>query len=151
MFHFFFFASRRRHTRCALVTGVQTCALPILRRYLRQGAEGPPLLRRLDSVRIFELTLIFLSWRAARSAVTLLGTRRLQPQLQLLVGAALLAALWPLYRQGLPPGQAPLSAVDPAFALVWAVGAACALGAAYQAKYHRLAALVLMGGAGLTV
>src|SRR3546814_2367455 len=25
----FFFSSRRRHTRCALVTGVQTCALPI--------------------------------------------------------------------------------------------------------------------------
>src|SRR3546814_20235669 len=25
----FLFASRRRHTRCALVTGVQTCALPI--------------------------------------------------------------------------------------------------------------------------
>src|SRR3546814_1896334 len=31
---FFFFSSRRRHTRCALVTGVQTCALPIL------GANG---------------------------------------------------------------------------------------------------------------
>src|SRR3546814_3649953 len=27
--HVFFFSSRRRHTRCALVTGVQTCALPI--------------------------------------------------------------------------------------------------------------------------
>src|SRR3546814_8092565 len=27
----FFFSSRRRHTRCALVTGVQTCALPIFR------------------------------------------------------------------------------------------------------------------------
>src|SRR3546814_10610979 len=26
----YFFSSRRRHTRCALVTGVQTCALPIL-------------------------------------------------------------------------------------------------------------------------
>src|SRR3546814_5432178 len=26
---FFCFSSRRRHTRCALVTGVQTCALPI--------------------------------------------------------------------------------------------------------------------------
>src|SRR3546814_7461384 len=25
----FFFSNRRRHTRCALVTGVQTCALPI--------------------------------------------------------------------------------------------------------------------------
>src|SRR3546814_7555690 len=33
---FFFFASRRRHTMCALVAGVQTCALPIYRR-LRQG------------------------------------------------------------------------------------------------------------------
>src|SRR3546814_8068069 len=32
MFFIFFFSSRRRHTRCALVTGVQTCALPISRR-----------------------------------------------------------------------------------------------------------------------
>src|SRR3546814_19331962 len=32
----FFFSSRRRHTRCALVTGVQTCALPIFR-YPRQA------------------------------------------------------------------------------------------------------------------
>src|SRR3546814_4008870 len=30
MVDFFFCSSRRRHTRCALVTGVQTCALPIL-------------------------------------------------------------------------------------------------------------------------
>src|SRR3546814_10215881 len=29
MFIVYFFSSRRRHTRCALVTGVQTCALPI--------------------------------------------------------------------------------------------------------------------------
>src|SRR3546814_9021310 len=33
----FFFSSRRRHTRCALVTGVQTFALPI---YLRFGDEA---------------------------------------------------------------------------------------------------------------
>src|SRR3546814_2689993 len=31
VYSFFFFSSRRRHTRCALVTGVQTCALPICR------------------------------------------------------------------------------------------------------------------------
>src|SRR3546814_5835973 len=30
----FFFSSRRRHTSCALVTGVQTCALPILEKRL---------------------------------------------------------------------------------------------------------------------
>src|SRR3546814_3113220 len=36
---FFFFSSRRRHTRCALVTGVQTCALPIS--FDTQVNEGP--------------------------------------------------------------------------------------------------------------
>src|SRR3546814_14954496 len=34
---YFFFTSRRRHTRCALVTGVQTCALPIYGRYVPHG------------------------------------------------------------------------------------------------------------------
>src|SRR3546814_8156948 len=34
----FFFSSRRRHTRCALVTGVQTCALPI---FPAAGAQQP--------------------------------------------------------------------------------------------------------------
>src|SRR3546814_2415829 len=38
VFLFFFFSSRRRHTRCALVTGVQTCALPISRHYFRRCA-----------------------------------------------------------------------------------------------------------------
>src|SRR3546814_5726089 len=37
----FFFSSRRRHTRCALVTGVQTCALPILCRGLRHHPQQP--------------------------------------------------------------------------------------------------------------
>src|SRR3546814_8050058 len=36
---FFFFSSRRRHTRCALVTGVQTCALPIWGGGARRGME----------------------------------------------------------------------------------------------------------------
>src|SRR3546814_15377340 len=38
MFVFFYFSSRRRHTRCALVTGVQTCALPIY--VMRVGLLG---------------------------------------------------------------------------------------------------------------
>src|SRR3546814_16506278 len=37
---FFFFASRRRNTRCALVTGVQTCALPISGRRCRFLGEA---------------------------------------------------------------------------------------------------------------
>src|SRR3546814_9531049 len=46
----FFFSSRRRHTRCALVTGVQTCALPILSWRMRKGVR--------------------VSWVAAASVVT---------------------------------------------------------------------------------
>src|SRR3546814_5079186 len=36
----FFFSSRRRHTRCALVTGVQTCALPITKTKSDQEKMG---------------------------------------------------------------------------------------------------------------
>src|SRR3546814_2950570 len=39
-FLIFFFSSRRRHTRCALVTGVQTCALPIYYRVTNRGGKG---------------------------------------------------------------------------------------------------------------
>src|SRR3546814_14089275 len=35
-----FFSSRRRHTRCALVTGVQTCALPIFGGVVAAGGLG---------------------------------------------------------------------------------------------------------------
>src|SRR3546814_2729403 len=42
VFCFFFFSSRGRHTRCALVTGVQTCALPISGRP-RERPHGPAL------------------------------------------------------------------------------------------------------------
>src|SRR3546814_6837456 len=38
----FFFSSRRRHTRCALVTGVQTCALPILATVVESGHSRFP-------------------------------------------------------------------------------------------------------------
>src|SRR3546814_14576998 len=40
-----FFPSRRRHTRCALVTGVQTCALPIYGRSGRRSGAGTCLYR----------------------------------------------------------------------------------------------------------
>src|SRR3546814_1237601 len=48
---FFFFSSRRRHTRCALVTGVQTCALPILATPSQdvEGASACTLCRQRDA------------------------------------------------------------------------------------------------------
>jgi multicomponent K+:H+ antiporter subunit A len=43
----------------------------------------------------------------------------------------------------------PLTPLDPVFLLLWLIGGACALGAAVQAKFHRLAAVLLVGGVGL--
>src|SRR3546814_1034304 len=52
---FLFFSSRRRHTRCALVTGVQTCALPIWGRMIASiGHDGP-----LTSAEAFEKVFAF--------------------------------------------------------------------------------------------
>jgi multicomponent K+:H+ antiporter subunit A len=121
----------------------------VLQPYLRKGREGPPLIRRLEGRRLFERAMVFVSWRLAGALEGLLGTRRLQPQLRLVVGVAALAALWTIYLRGLGPGNLAPAAIDPVLALVWTVGAGCALGAAWNAKYQRLAALVLLGGAGL--
>src|SRR3546814_511858 len=56
MLNFFFFSSRRRHTRCALVTGVQTCALPIFVRD-RRGLEEARLLNTVVFDKTGTLTL----------------------------------------------------------------------------------------------
>jgi multicomponent K+:H+ antiporter subunit A len=121
----------------------------LLRPYLRRGFEGPPLVRYVKGKRLFEQAVVMLSWRGARGLEEVLGTRRLQPQLRLLVTVAFVAALSPLVIAGLDLRSLSFSSVDPAFALLWVVGAVCTIGAAWQAKYHRLAALILMGGAGL--
>lgn len=90
-----------------------------------------------------------LSWNWARKAESFLSTRRLQPQLRIVVAVAVLAAAWPIFVSGLQSGSLGAQPVDPIFAGLWILGGACAIGAAYQAKYHRLAALILLGGAGL--
>ena len=111
--------------------------------------DGPPLLRHIKTQRIFERVLVALSWRLARGLEDVFGTRRLQPQLLLLVSTAVLAAIVPIYGRGLARGGSGHTQFDFAFALFWMVGITCALGAAYQAKFHRFAALILLGGTGL--
>ncbi|MGX9963396.1 monovalent cation/H+ antiporter subunit A [Roseomonas sp. F4] len=122
-----------------------------LQRYLLSGREGVPLLRRIEGRRLFERAMVFLSWRLARALEGLLGTRRLQQQLRLMMGVAVFAAGWAVWHRGFFQGNVPASPIDPVIAVVWLVGAGCALGAAWMAKYHRLAALILLGGAGLVV
>jgi len=111
---------------------------------------GPWGLRWLNGGYLFEKTMTAL-FRLAEMGVRLVGTRRLQPQLRMIVILALALATV----AGLGSGVAlawprPASGYGVvAFALLWVVGGGCAIAAAWQAKYHRLAAVVLMGGAGL--
>src|SRR3546814_4485761 len=78
----FFFSSRRRHTRCALVTGVQTCALPILlAMWERLAARIPTQTRRSEegqSLQQFS-TPLPLAFVAAHAASIHAGDRVLEP------------------------------------------------------------------------
>ncbi len=107
-----------------------------------------PLLHRFDGQRMFENVLARVS-EAGRRSRYLLGTRRLQAQLLLLLLIALTGAAAALWLTPTERGQREPLAFSPMFAMTWVIGAVCAVGAAWQAKFHRLAALMLASGAGL--
>jgi multicomponent K+:H+ antiporter subunit A len=108
----------------------------------------PPLLPPIEGRRVFERALAD-SRSGARRLEALLSTRRLQPQLRWVVIVTALAAMWPAMRHGFSAGDAASAGFDPVLGLLWVIGGACALGAAVQAKFHRLVAVLLTGGAGL--
>jgi len=119
----------------------------LLRR--RSDTSGrTPGLTWADGQRAFEALLAGLTV-AGRRGRALLGTKKLQWQMLWLVAFTLVAATLPLWTRGLPIGNRASLPFEPAFAILWALGMVCALATAWQAKYHRLAALTLLGGAGL--
>lgn len=121
----------------------------VLRRQQRRGRLQSPLGgARFDGRRLFEGTLVGLT-RTARAALRFTSTRRLQMQMFAIIGVTLLLAT--SSAQGFPFvwGDRPRLPASPAFVLLWGIGMVCAVGAAIQAKHHRLVALTMMGGAGL--
>ena len=107
-----------------------------------------PILGPWDGQRAFTRTLAALA-RGSGSVLRLAGTTRLQSQLAWIVVTAIGVSLVVFADQAFGWGDRPRVPVEPAFALMWVVGVACALGAAVQAKFHRLAALMMLAGAGL--
>jgi multicomponent K+:H+ antiporter subunit A len=120
----------------------------LLMRLRGRTMESTPFLSRLDSKRMFDIVNVAVT-RGAGVVARSLFPSRLQIQLLLIVISALAAGFWPLWSGGWPSGGITITRVDPLFALLAAGGAACAVGAAWQAKFHRLVALILLGGAGL--
>ncbi len=131
----------------ALIGGVLLYAL--LRRRT-DDTDRAPGLGWADGKRAFEALLAGLTYCSHRGRAWL-GTQRLQWQMLWLVLFALLAAALPLWKLGLPIGNRAALPFEPSFGLLWALGMACALGTAWQAKYHRLAALTLLGATGLII
>ncbi len=116
--------------------------------YRGRAMVRTPLLSRLNARRTYDIVNVSVI-RGAGRLTRVLFSWRLQAQLFLIVAAGLLAGFLALARLGWSPGRMPLSPLDPMFALLWSLGAACAIGAAMQAKFHRLAALIMVGGVGL--
>jgi multicomponent K+:H+ antiporter subunit A len=120
------------------------------RQWSRGRFRDAPLFDRLDGKAMFE-SLLVASGRLARASVRMAGTQRLQPQLFLMVVLSILAALVSLWAGGLAWGDRPRVPASAEFVVFWAIGMICAMGASWQAKYHRLAALTMLAVAGLVI
>ncbi len=118
---------------------------PASRRFLRRL-----LVPALEGRRVFAFVLHSLE-RGARVVSRLAGTRRLQPQMFLMVALAVAGAWAALHADGIAWGDRPRMPATPEFAALWTIGMACAVGAAWQAKFHRLAALIMLAVTGLAV
>lgn len=120
-----------------------------LRERLARGRfQDAPILGRLNGRQLFENLLLGVT-RWSRAVLRIASTQRLQPQVFALITVAILLGL--LAARDLPFTWGDRHRLAPSypFVLLWIIGMVCAVGAASLAKFHRLVAITLMGGAGL--
>ncbi|MCC7455754.1 MAG: monovalent cation/H+ antiporter subunit A [Nitrospira sp.] len=119
--------------------------------WLRQRpTNAAPLLPGLDGKGLYERALAWTS-ATARRVNRFFGSRRLQPQLFAMLLIAGLAGLASAAIVPLAWGDRPRVPATPEFVGLWIVAGACAVGAAHQAKFHRLAALAMLSVVGLAL
>ena len=117
-------------------------------RYNLLQSAHVPLLYRFNGKQFYESSMLLLASAAARLE-RLFSTKRLQSQLFLIVLASLFTSA--LMLQAIPDFKHawPETNFNLLFALLWVIGCACAISAAWMAKYHRLTALILVSGTGI--
>jgi multicomponent K+:H+ antiporter subunit A len=129
----------------ALAGGVAFYVL-LRRRFNLRTSSRVPLPERLNGAQAYETAMLSL-FSGAAFLVRWMGTTRTQPQVLLMIVALLALPL--LLVRPLPGLGAPPLGFDPLFASMWAIGAGCAVAAAWYASRRRLAALILAGGTGI--
>ena len=114
------------------------------------ASQRPWVVGRFNGARAYD-RVMHIFHRIAAWIVRRLGASRQQARLRAIILTCLLAALLASGMAGLGFEQAGVTLQRPGlgFTLLWLIGGGCAVAAAWQAKYHRLAAVVLVGGAGL--
>ncbi|MDY7067104.1 NAD(P)H-quinone oxidoreductase subunit 2, chloroplastic [Pseudomonas extremaustralis] len=121
----------------------------LLRKQLKRGRfKYPPIISYFNGKRGFERCLVVMM-RGVRRIERRISTKRLQTQLFLLVLVAVIGGMIPMLNSGLSWGDRPKIPGSIVFVTLWLLAIACALGAAWQAKYHRLAALTMVSVCGL--
>ncbi|MDO9346436.1 MAG: monovalent cation/H+ antiporter subunit A [Pseudomonas sp.] len=121
----------------------------LLRKQLKRGRfKYPPVISYFNGKRGFERSLVVMM-RGVRKIEKRISTKRLQTQLFLLVLVAVIGGMIPMLNSGLSWGDRPKIPGSIVFVTLWLLAIACALGAAWQAKYHRLAALTMVSVCGL--
>ncbi|VVN95659.1 NAD(P)H-quinone oxidoreductase subunit 2, chloroplastic [Pseudomonas fluorescens] len=121
----------------------------LLRKQLKRGRfKYPPIISYFNGKRGFERSLVVMM-RGVRKIEKRISTKRLQTQLFLLVLVAVIGGMIPMLNSGLSWGDRPKIPGSIVFVTLWLLAIACALGAAWQAKYHRLAALTMVSVCGL--
>jgi multicomponent K+:H+ antiporter subunit A len=132
----------------SVVAFVAGCTLYVAGRRRIAARNSTPLIDRINVLHGFEHVLALLTTTLPDLFAKIFPGRKLQVQLLLVV---LLAGMFGVLAVRPLPAPASGMQVDPAFALLWLLGVACAIGAATQAKFHRMAALILTAGTGLVV
>jgi multicomponent K+:H+ antiporter subunit A len=121
----------------------------LLRKQLKRGRfKYPPIISYFNGKRGFERCLVVMM-RGVRRIEKRISTKRLQTQLFLLVLVAVIGGIIPMLNSGLSWGDRPKIPGSIVFVTLWLLAIACALGAAWQAKYHRLAALTMVSVCGM--
>ncbi len=118
----------------------------VLRPYW-QSYPGHTLGSKIEGREVFDNLINHLDNFAA-TVNEYISSTRVQVQMFCIVLVTFIVALIPLlhYSDWL---MWPRTKFSPSFAILWIVGAACAIGAAHQAKYNRFRAVVFAGGAGI--